>query len=296
MKRKSLVTLKSYRITLTTSWESNHGISGHLFEMIEYFYHLRYHKNKSVCILIADGITKEQFNTALNKYDFTTEELQAYEDHVHFYYSPKALIANDIIFVDGSLRTFDADIICRRKIFLRCSDDEFLNKADIVLQDHDLYDPLPNSIHYKKKLLLNKFKPINHVKNGVAAIYCTSNMRRLTPENLTAIADKYSYNHYIVLTNIEMEVPQNMELIKVPALNFYELFDTFIYTGSTNKTKIDCSPRLIVECKHYNKDVVYDGVYDIEKDKGLLVRRKDLEEGIDLDLKETDELTTLATF
>lgn len=296
MRRTPLVMLKKFDITLTTSWESNHGISGHLFEMIEYFYHLKFHKNKSVCIMIADGISKDQVNVALSKYDFSTEELQAYEACTFYHYNPKALIANDIIFVDGSIRTFDADIICKRKIFLRCCDDEFLDKADIVLQDYDLYDSLPNSVHYKKKLLLSKFKEINKTFDDTAAIYCTSNMRKLTFENLESIANKYNYKQYVVLTNVQMEVPSNMTLHKVPADNLYELFDTFIYTGSTNKTKIDCSSRLIVECKHYNKEVIYDGVYDISKDRGLMVRRNDLDKGVNLDLKETDEISTLAAF
>jgi hypothetical protein len=292
MRRKSLVTLKQFDVTLTTSWETNHGISGHLFEMIEYFYHLKFHKNKSVCILIADGITEEQMKIALSKYAFTDIELQAFKDCTFYYYHPRVLIANDIIFVDGSIRTFNADILCKRKIFLRCSEDEYLDKADIVLQDYDLYDPLPNSLNYKKKMLFDKFIEIGE-SDSAAMFYATSNSRMLTFEDLEQMKLKHKFDKYIIISDKVFETPEKVQHLKIPVENMWTKFDTYIYTGLTNLTKIDCSSRFIAECQHYGKNIIY----DVSRfDKGLEVRKKDLENDIQIiSLKETDELTEIAT-
>lgn len=291
MRRKSLVTLKQFDVTLTTSWETNHGISGHLFEMIEYFYHLKFHKNKSVCILIADGISEEQMKIALSKYTFTDIELQSFKENTFYQYHPRVLIANDIIFVDGSVRTFDADIICKRKIFLRCSEDEYLEQADIVLQDYDLYDPLPNSINYKKKILFDKFIKINE-SDDAAMFYATSNSRMLSFKDLEQIKRKHKFNKYIIISDKVFETPEKIELLQIPVENMWSKFDTYIYTGLTNLTKIDCSSRFIAECQHYGKKIIY----DVNRfDKGLEVRKKDLETDIQIiTLKESDELTKIA--
>lgn len=291
MHRSPLALLNKYDITLTSSWETNHGISGHLFEMIEYFYHLRFHKGINACILIAEDISQEEFKQALIKYSFNSEELQAFEEHVHYHFHPLVVIANDMIFVDGSLRTLNADLLCKRKIFLRCSEEEFLDKADLVLQDYDLYDPLPNSVDYKKKILFEKFSSIKESDNA-AMFYSTSNSRMLSYDDLISLTTKYDFYKYIIITNKEFETPSNVELLMSPVPNLWERFNTYIYTDLTAKTKFDCSSRFIAECKFYNKNVIYDAQ---RVDKGLAVRRKDLEEGIEkISLKENDDITTLA--
>jgi hypothetical protein len=258
--------------------------------MIEYFYHLKFEKNKSVCILIAENITEEQFKISLEKYSFSENEISIIKQNTFFKYAPKVLIANDIIFVDGSLRTFDADIMCKRKIFLRCSEDQYLSEADLVLQDYDLYEPLPNSINYKKKMLFSKFKDIE-TSNNTAMFYATSNSRLLTLEELEKLTAKHKFNKYIIISDKELETPYNVELMKIPVKNLWETFNVYIYTGLTNLTKIDCSSRFIAECAHYKKQVIY----DVKRvDKGLEVRRADIEKGIDIiSLKESDEITAI---
>ena len=292
LKRSALCNLKKFDVTLSTSFETKHGISGHLFEMIEYFYHFKFHKGINVCILISDGTTEEEFfNSLYNKYEFTNEELKIIKKNTFFKYQPMVLIANKIIFVDGSLRVKNADIICTKKIFLRCSDDEFLDKADIVLQDYDLYEPIKNSINYKKKLLFSKFKS-NEVKHPCTAMfYATSNMRTLTKADLEKLtAEHNSFDNFILLSNKYIETPQNVKQFSVPMFDLWNNFGTYIYTGSTNISKIDCSSRFIAECKYYNKEVIYNNV---QMDKGLEVRRNDIQNNINLELKEDDEICSI---
>ena len=291
MKRLPLVNLKSYDLTLTQSWETNHGISGHLFEIIEYFYHFKFHKNLNVCMLLADGITLGQFKIALKKYNFTNKEHSIIIKHCIFAHNPRVVLANDMIFVDGSLRTLNADILCKRKILLRCGDDEYLEEGDIVLQDYDLYEPLPNSVHYKKKILFSKFKEIKK-SNDAIMFYATSNSRALTYNDLEQLTSKYKSYKYILLTNKEFDVPNNIELMLVPVTSLWETFSTYVYTKLLDSTKIDCSSRFIAECKFYNKEVIY----DLETfDRGLTVRMEDLNNMEIITLNKSDEITKVAT-
>lgn len=290
MRRREFVTLKEFDVTITTSWETNHGISGHLFEMIEYFYHLKFHKKKSVCIFISNGITPEQFRIALLKYDFSYDEYSIILNNTFFNNKPKVLIANDILFVDGTLRNGSSEIFCKRKIVFRCAPNEDLSIADIVLQDFDVYQELENSKNYKKKILFDKFKKIENFNNAFM-MYSTSNAKMLSKENIQNIINKYGENKYIILSNKKFDVPDNVELLMVPIENLWEKFSTYIYTELLPSSIIDCSPRFIAECKHYNKKVIYE-ISDINK--GLEVRIKDLEDISKITLDETDEITEIA--
>jgi hypothetical protein len=284
MRRTPLVMLKKFDVTLTTSWEANHGISGHLFEMIEYFYHLKYHKNVSTCILIADGLTREQFGIALEKYDFSEDELNKIHECTFFEYQPKVVVANTIFIVNGSFRICNADLLVKRKIVFRCNEDHFLDNADIVLQDYDIYEPLPNSVHYKKKILFSKFKKLNPKRPDIGMFYATKNSRKMEYDQLEDIINKTKFSSYLFLTDHQMKVPDNCELRMVPIKDLWDSFSTYLYTNTS--VYVDCSPRFVAECKHYGKDVQF---HSNKVDKGLQVRMHDLEIGA-IDLKEDDDL------
>ena len=278
--------LKNFDITLTTSWEAQHGISGHLFEMIEYFYHFTFHKNLSVCILIADGLTREQFNIALEKYDFTQDELAKILECTFFEFQPKALMANTLFVVNGSFRMCDADLLVKKKIVFRCNEDHFLENADIVLQDYDIYDSLPNSIHYKKKILFDKFKKLTPKKPNVGMFYATKNSRKMSYAQLEDIINKTDFESYLFLTDSTMAVPDNCELRLVPIKDLWDSFDTYLYTNAS--VYVDCSPRFVAECKHYGKGLQF---FSDKVDKGLQTRLHDMEHGC-IDLKESDDIYT----
>jgi hypothetical protein len=284
MRRTPLVMLKKFDITLTTSWEAKHGISGHLFEMVEYFYHLTFHKGKSVCILIADGLTREQFITALEKYDFTEEELKIINERTFFHFQPLALIVKTLFVVNGSLRLKDAEVFAEKKIMFRCNDTIGIEDADVLLQDYDVYEPLPNSVHYKKKILFSKFKKLTPKNPNIGMFYGTRNSRKMTYEQIDDIMGKTNFDSYLVLTDHEMEVPPRCELKFVPIKDLWDSFNTYIYTNTS--VLIDCSPRFIAECKHYGKDLQF---FSDKIDLGLKTRLKDMENG-DIELRETDDV------
>lgn len=288
MIRSSLVNLKEYDIVLTTSWETKHGVSGHMFELIEYFMHLRFDKNINACILLADGTNWEEFRTALGeKYELTMEEISDFHHHTIEKFQPKCLLASKVLFADGSLRTHNADIIADKIFLFRCAETDIVKDKVIVLQDNDVYEPLPNSIHYKKKIMFSKYRKFNTKAPDAAMFYLTNNSRlcAISRDKIYEIMDKHSFNKYIALTNKDLHM-HHLDSIVVPVRNLWNLFSTYIYTDTA--LKFDCSPRFVAECEFYGKEVIYEIDY---QDKGLSARLHDMQHG-DIWLRADDEIST----
>lgn len=266
-----ILNLKQYDIVLTTAFEFKYGICGHIFEMIDYYYAIKTYTNLNPCILLADGTSKEDFELAVKqKYD------NLIIDNVIVSFQPKVIIANDILFVDGSHRLANADILAKRIFLFRCSESDFTKftntKARVfLLQDFEIYDDKPSCltlIDYKKKILFSKYKRFENKSINTAMFYLTSICRALSQEDLDAVIKKYHIDKYIILTD-KVDLYKT-GAYKIPLDNMWELFDTYIYTSIPRK--IDCSSRFILECMHYGKNVIYDIDY---YDKALEVRKKD---------------------
>jgi hypothetical protein len=288
MTRSSLVNLKNYDITLTTSWETKHGVSGHMFELIEYFMHLRFTKNLNVGILLSDGTTWNELYTAVvEKYELTQDELVDLRHHTHEKFQPKCLLVNTLLIVDGSLRTHNADIIANKIFLFRCAETDIVRDNVVVLQDNDVYDPLPNSIHYKKKILFDKYSELDTTAPNTAMFYLTNNSRlcAITTDEMQLIVSKHKFDNYIALTNKDLQIDA-IDSIIVPVRNLWNLFSTYIYTNTA--LKFDCSPRFVAECEFYNKEVIYEIDYH---DKGLVARLHDMKHG-DIWLRVDDEIST----
>lgn len=286
-KRIPLVLLNSYELVITQSFEINHGISGHLFEMIEYFYHLKFIKKINCCILICDNLSEQSFFDAIyQKYNFSEEECHVIESNIYFKFQPKVVICNSILFVDGSLRNKDCDLLAKKIIFFRCSDNMYLDKADVVLQDYDIYPELNNSMHYKKKILFSKFKKIKKTSStNIGMFYINSHYKKMSFNDIENTIKSYIFDSYLILSNEIIAVPDRCIIEKTPFNNLWESFDTYIYFAKET-SKIDCSPRFVAECNFYKKDVIYNrnGIVDIALD----VRIADIEKGI-VELKDTDD-------
>ena len=292
LNRSAIVNLKKYSVTITTAFEPRFGISGHLFEMIEYFIHLRMVKGINACILVSDGTTRHEFETALvDRYDLTDKEMLEIYENTYFEYKPMTLIADTLLVVNGSTRFANATIIANKKFMFRCCVTEDLdNNGWIVLQDDEVYGkPLTNSVHYKKKILFDKFKKIPNNGSKVAMFYGKSNSKALTTEQIIDFTKQYNqFEQFLVLTDLDIDVPSNVELAKIPVDNLWNRFGTYIYTHPKKPGMIDCSPRFVAECAFYNKDVIL-AVSDV--DKGLAVRLHDMEHG-DVWLRDSDDICT----
>jgi len=285
---KSLANCKQYQVTLTTSYETEHGISGHTFEMAEYFLYLKNH-NINACILLSNGLSKQEFIVAVTeKYTLSQAELDLFNTIVIEHRHPKVLLANTVIIVDGSMDIRTAEILSPKIILLRCSTNrtyEIERPGIIVLQDNDMYEPLSNSFHYKKKILFDYFKPQPRRESlkKTAMFYLTDICRAISAVNLKKITRKYKFDEYIALVNTIHRFDEVTEL-KVPVVNLWQLFDTYIYTEPKNLS--DCSPRFVVECEYYGKEVIY---ATKKLPLGLQVRLADMKAGI-VGLKENDDI------
>jgi hypothetical protein len=269
-----IVNLKNYDIVLTTSFEFKFGITGHLFEMIDYYYAIKHYTNLTPCLLLADGTTKEELQKALDsKYENLVVENVV--EHV----SPKVILANSILITDGSHRLNNCEILANRIYLFRCSESDFkpftkFNSSVFLLQDFEIYDERYKDlsitvIDYKKKILFEKYKRFNSPTNNVAMFYLTSLCRALSQEELDRSIATHKFDDYIVITDDISRYP-GKNVYQIPVDNLWDKFGTYVYTSVPRKQ--DCSSRFILECLYYGKTVLYDIDY---YDRALEVRKKD---------------------
>ena len=105
-----IVNLKDYDLVFTTSFENTHGVSGHLYEMIDYYYICK-QSGLRCGILLSDGTTKELFRIALtDKYDFSISEIDDFLVNTLEVLQPKIIITNRLCIVDGDSRLNNSTI------------------------------------------------------------------------------------------------------------------------------------------------------------------------------------------
>lgn len=283
----SILDLKNYDLVFTTSFENNHGVSGHLFELIEYHYICRKNLIKSV-ILITDGTPKEIFLKCIkNKYNFSTQEYDEIVSTIIEYKNPKILLTKNLCVVDGAPRFNGCTIYCNNIFMLRCSASDFSyfnDKKNIknvhILQDFDLYSERYentnlNVVNYVKKILWEKYIFPKNVVTNTALFYLTTNCRYIDPSEILKIIERNKIQKSLILTNdfkkYEFLQSDSIFVESVPIENVFERFDTYIYTAIPGK--FDCSPRFIVECEIFGKQVIYELDYI---DPGIKRRKDDM--------------------
>ena len=287
-----IVNLKKYDLVLTYSWynNNNHGICGHTFEVIDYFWILKDYFD--VCLLIADDISENIFIDAIkSKYNFTEDEVKIIINCTVFSLKPLAVLSSNILFTDGGVKGMKNTSLMYDNMF-QFSCGNFDNKYNTlknvyILQDHRVYEKAKvNSINYVKKILFSKLKKIkSHDERTL--IYATKNCRNLSDEYYYSLLNKYEDN-FLVITNTENKLSfqsDRITQIEMPVPDVFEKFNKYIYTPI--ERQFDCSPRFIAECQYYNIEVLYDINY---VDKGLEARREDLKHIESISLNSNDEI------
>ena len=270
----SIANLKHYDIVLTSSFEFKFGISGHLFEMIDYYWAIKNYTTLTPCILLADGVTVEELNNAVKqKYDNLVIE------NVEYCVRPKVIIAKNLLIVDGSPQLNGADLFVDNIFLFRCSASNFeafnqKRSQVFLLQDFEVYperyeDSGLHVINYKKKILFSKYKQYSSTVNDTAMFYLTTVCRALPQDELISIINKYQFNTNIILTD-DSSVYTLDNVYQVPLEDIWDKFSTYIYTSIPRKN--DCSSRFILECMHYKKEIIYEIDYH---DQALEIRKKD---------------------
>jgi hypothetical protein len=281
----------AYDIWITQSWSTNnHGICGHTFEIIDYYYILKNHLK--VGILLAEDITWDILEKAIrSKYQFTESEIQDIQQNTRFENRPRIVRGKNILFVDGGvINTSSVAMFFDNIFYFACGNKEIRNNEQdnvYVLQDNRVYEPVKkNGIDYKKRILFDMLKPIGNSDDAVL-LYATKNCR-----NIDNYEEFFHYgDNIIAITNVENR-PKNVEgitFITPPLDDIFEKFTTYVYTPVNRKW--DCSPRFIAECKFYNKEVIYHNIDYWGIDHGLYYRFLDIQNDFDsLFLRDTDPI------
>lgn len=288
----------NYDLWLSYSWsENNHGICGHTFEVLDYYFHLK--KTMRVGIFLCEDIDWETLEVAITeKYLITQEELDQLKNDTVFSKRPILVEANNILFTDGGCSSLeDKTLLCDKIIHFACGDKELQKNTSekvFILQDYRIYGECFNSIDYKKKINFDKYKDINK-KSEKFMLYATKNCRDISNNLYEELLQKYDAD-FICLTNKENKpkdkISTRLQFVDLPVVNFFECFGTYIYTPVARH--FDCSPRLIAECKYYGRDVIYHNIDYWDEDKGLYWRKWDIDNNFDsIFLKEDDPITEM---
>lgn len=272
-----------HELAISVAVDAGHRISGHIFEQIEYFYYFYFLKHRDACI-----VTDEKFDKALEKYDFTDTELEIIKSRTYVYpKNTKIIECRNILFVDGCSNYRGQLFIKGNIYYFRCSWSNF--KKGTIFQDNRLYDELPNSIHYVKKILFDKLKKPKGNGN-YKLLYLTKNCRRLPEKEFNDVIRKYEDDRQFLVISDQFEdyyrIPE-VVYEEVPVDDLFGKFSTYIYTPLHYNEMMDCSPRFIPECKYFGKEIIYDApIYH-----GLNVRKYDTENRFEsLFLTEEDPL------
>jgi hypothetical protein len=292
-----ILTLDSdYDLWLSYTWSNNnHGICGHTFEVIDYYHILKDHFK--VGILIGEDMDWATLELAIrSKYDFTEAEISDIWQNTTFAKKPSLVRGTNILFTDGGVVNNSSKTMIFKNIFyFACGNREIkTNDRDnvYVLQDDRVYEPVKkNGIHYVKKILFDRLKPLNECADNFL-LYATKNCRNI--DNYEIFVQQYGDN-IIAITNQENTPTESIDgitFLNPPVDNIFEQFTTYIYTPINRKW--DCSPRFIAECRYYGKQVIYHDINYWSQDHGLRVRKYDIENTFDrLFLRPNDPLVNI---
>lgn len=275
----------SIDIWLTYSWCSvDHGICGHTYEVIDYWYILKDHMN--VGIILCEDIDLEL--AISSKYNFTEREVKELLESVVFLDKPKVVTGGkSILFTDGGIvNTKNITLIYDKIYYMACGNKSIKdNDKDnvYILQDDRVYDtPTKNGIHYTKKILFDRLKKPTQSPNRTL-VYGTKNCR-----DVSSYEDLQKYGELLIITNEENK-PRGLVSLTPPVDNLFDLFSTYVYTPVSRKW--DCSPRFLAECVYFGKEVIFHNIDYWDEDHGLRVRWNDIQNNIEsLSLTHNDSL------
>jgi len=275
-------------LTITYIWleHYDHGVCGHTYEVIEYFYILRKHIPTKILLVVSFDL--DYFRRIIeSKYDFSKEEVDEIIENTTLIYKPIPVISfkpletqifsNLVLVTNGFYEGQQSPFVCKKIVCFPCYN-KYVNLLNIpnliILQDDRIYPKSANSIHYVKKILLDKIKKPTMSKNRTL-IYATTGPRAIDIR-------KYPSEEIICVTD-DKKI-EGYKYLDIPVDNVFNEFNKYLYTPVSSK--FDCSPRFIVECKYFNKEVEYDIDYN---DIGLETRKYDIENNFEsLFLREDD--------
>ena len=278
-------------------------ITGHIFECFDYYLFLRQFCKAGIMFFC--GLSREKLKKVFEtKYIIPFADIEADLIQIDAVSptSKKQIISfrkdTTVILADGNIKSLEYNniLLATNKLYgFLCEYDEFdkikTNNHITYLQDYRVYGKNQHfkSIDYVKKLPFKFYKRSNKQFDNTGLIYMTYVCRKVLPSVI---------EHYHKLSGctksllvVPYKLPEydnipNVMQVEAPLDDFFNKFDTYIYTPVNRK--FDCSPRLVTECFMQGKRVFKQlDYYDI----GLETRYNDCVNDLQsLDLNENDAI------
>lgn len=236
---------------------------------------LRHHFN--VGILLCENISWDIVERAItSKYDFSADEIADIKSHTVFHLRPRLVMCKNILFTDGGvINASNVTLLTNNVLYFACGNKEICRNTSNktwVLYDARVYDAVHiNGINYKKRMLLDRLKQPTGQSDNLL-VYATKNCRQFNNYE-----ELRQYNKHIiaVVNEIPQDSPNWVEFVVPPVSDIFDKFGTYLYTPVPRK--FDCSPRFIVECRHFGKEVIYHNIDYWDIDTGLFWRCWDID-------------------
>lgn len=267
----------SYDLFLAYSWSNKpQGLSGHLFECIEYYFFLKDYLK--VGIVICEEMPYDIIVAAIkSKYDFNDVEIASIMRDIFFFDLPQIIYGTNLLLVDGNFSKLkDKHLFFKKIMAFPCGDKCYQGMINVTaFQDYRIYGGCARHKNYVKKILFDRYKPIGPSTVDTNLLYITRGPREIPNSMYQEIETVYPGN-FLLATNVEVSTLSNrFSVHPLPIDNLFEKFSTYIYTPISKKS--DCSPRLIAECKWYGKRVEFYKIDYWDIDLGLYWRNYDIE-------------------
>mgnify|MGYP006419547285 CR=1 FL=1 len=124
----------------------------------------------------------------------------------------------------------------------------FCPKNVIDLCDYDVY-PNGTGKPFQKRIYFDIYKPI---EKNVQFEYLFNGTNKAYYGAAKSVIHKYK-SHGIMIYDIGI-IDTKLDHIIVPVENLLGIFNTYVYTKTIN----DPAPRIIQECKYYNKPIIFE--------------------------------------
>lgn len=255
---KGIKEIPDITITYEPSSIEINRICGHTFEAFDLYLFLKDHLNTNIKILIQDKLKTSLLKNAFNaKYNLDFNDIKS--DIIINRQLKKNEFHVSKIFINTSGLTkssFKRKYKFHKYISFRCNPFRELIDEDnfYYFFDTRVYkkfnDPVlqrSKILHSVKKFYFKFYKDIRDNKDK-KLIYLNSNLRKIDIDYY-----KNKYENILFVSGDKFDHP---DVIQAPIPDFFNQFNEYIYTPI--ERQFDCSPRLLTECKYYNKKVIFD--------------------------------------
>lgn len=281
--------IKKYDISIY--YEASYLCSGSFYDSFEYFY-LFSQKGYDTCFIIMSPVLSDIVYSAISdRYNIDIESLKKdiyiYDKNEYMRYSKIIKIISNIIFAPSmssiAQMYYYEYLIPKRKVITIWElppthkfISTFKKKRENILM---LYDPRVFKIYrdyphekYRRTLYFDIMKPLDKTKaiKNSCLLNMVTDHKTYPVDELKIIMDEYNFDNYIIATKEKLydkyKTLENdkVKVLKTPITDYMYQFDSLLYLPSLRGTfadfgdkNMDPSPRLLPECKWFNKKVIF---------------------------------------